>query len=257
MGEDIDDDEEDDDSLSLNESVGTGSLSSLASIASLRQSLQVVADGGELPKDWEKYRQGEIDFFCDTIQVRKDAIDCYADYNNQYKSIFYDPDLEELAAERGSMEELGEEVEQLGVQDRGERVEAYLARIRDQGSLKSLRESLLETASMDASEAEPTWAKFRLEEIDFFLNTLDIRKDVIGHYDDYNEEVASVFMRRINENTDNESGMGDRESDMSESEADETDNEKITRCALCKNFICKRNFQIEKIAKIFFQVDEN
>ena len=40
---------------------------------------------------------------------------------------------------------------------------------------------------------------------------------------------------------------------------DETDNEtrkpRITKCKSCRKFILKRNFQVEKLAKIFFQVE--
>jgi len=112
---------------------------------------------------------------------------------------------------------------------------------------------------MEASEEEmdPTWAKYQLEEIDFFLNTLNIRKDAITFFGDYNNDFKSIFVADHFHFLDDDLPMNESEDD-SEDDDDSQDgkrNQRITKCKICQQFIYKRNFQVEKLAKIFFQVE--
>ena len=71
-------------------------LTTVVSIASVREQLSGIAEGSN-EAQWKKYLTNEIDFFLGTLEVRKDAIKHYNDYNNEFKSIFYNPDLEGLS----------------------------------------------------------------------------------------------------------------------------------------------------------------
>merc|ERR1719369_1919093 len=87
-------------------SSSVATMSSIETIASLRESLAEIASGSCDAKSWEKYKINEIDFFLDTLEVRKDAIDFYTDYNNSFKSIFYNPDIEGLSLHDNSNDDL-------------------------------------------------------------------------------------------------------------------------------------------------------
>ena len=226
-------------------------VSSIETILSLRESLAEIAVGQS--KSWDQYRFNEIDFFLDTLEVRKDAIDFYKDYNNAFKSIFYNPDIEGL-----SLDDVGGEGRE-GLEDntyrdeKTDRVKTYIQRLRDQGSLSSLREALVDIIQTDEDDIDPSWATFRLEEIDFFLNTLNIRKDAICYYGDYHNEFKSIFEHFGGETEvgDDDSNGDDLMEKLSQDEDEETSH-KITRCQICSQFILYRNIAVENIAEIFF-----
>jgi len=242
------------DTLSKNDSLTSiATMTSIATIASIRESLVEMAQGNITPASWEKYRLEDIDFFLGTLEVRKDAIGCYGDYNNQFKSIFYNPDLEDLDLTKNG-EGLDDDDDAF---ERNSRVEAYLTRLRELGSLASLKTSLIDIAEVNEEDLSPAWAKFRLEEIDFFLNTLDIKKDAISYYGDYNNKYKSIFTTRNIDDDDEEDEYDatDGSSDENQEEISERKYDKITKCNVCQKFIYKRNLQLERIGKIFFQLN--
>lgn len=236
---------------SLKKGLSTASIatfSSIETIASLRESLGDIAEGDEDAKSWVKYKVNEIDFFLGTLEVRKDAIACYTDYNNAFKSIFYNPDLEGLSLNGDSNAGIGSNEYK---DEKSERVMKYIEKLREEGAMAALRETLIDVIETDDEEIDPSWAKFRLEELDFFLNTLNIRKDAITYYGDYHNDFRSIFF--VENAEDGDQLMNETEDDTDD---DETDNEPgITQCKSCRKFILKRNFQVEKLAKIFFQVE--
>jgi len=226
-------------------------LSSIETIASLRESLADIAEGDEDAKSWIKYKVNEIDFFLNTLEVRKDAINFYTDYNNAFKSIFYNPDIEGLSL-NGDSNEGFEDNEY--ADEKSERVLKYIQRLREQGSLVSLKETLIDVIETEDDEIDPSWAKFRLEELDFFLNTLDIRKDAITYYGDYHNGFRSIFGHYEFDDGDIFGGATNENYD-NEKTNNEQRKPRITKCKACKQFICKRNFQVEKVAQIFFKVE--
>ena len=127
----------------------------------------------------------------------------------------------------------------------------------DQGSLASLREALVDVIETNDNEIDPAWAKFRLEEIDFFLNTLNIRKDAIGYYGDYHNDDRPIFDYFHNDSEDdgNVNEEAKTEGDDEAEQDDDSDDigDKITRCCICNNFILRRNMMVEKLARVFFQ----
>ena len=233
-----------------NTSVGT--VASIDTIISLRESLADIAEGDEEveTKSFQRYLINEIDFFLNTLEVRKDAITFYNDYNNADKSIFYNPDLEGISLDGDNNQNMG-----MGnnayVDEKTERVRKYIERLNDQGGLASLRETIVDVMETNDADMDPSWAKFRLEEVDFFLNTLNIRKDAIGYYKDYHNGFKSIFdyvQDEDDSNTDERSEAGmDHSSDESENE-----DERITRCKICNNYILQRNILVEKLARVFF-----
>ena len=117
---------------SSNTSIAT--LASIDTIISLRETLAGIAEGDDDSdaKSFRRYLVNEIDFFLNTLEVRKDAIDFYTDYNNQYKSIFYNPDLEGISLD-GSCNEGFLIKNNAYVDEKSERVKTYIERLKDQG----------------------------------------------------------------------------------------------------------------------------
>ena len=226
-------------------------VSSIDTIISLRESLADIAEADEEveTKSFQRYLVNTIDFFLNTLEVRKDAIDFYKDYNNADKSIFYNPDLEGLSldGDAGIASELQNDAY---VDEKSERARKYISRLNDQGSLTSLRETLVDVMEVAEADIDPSWAKFRLEEIDFYLNTLNIRKDAIGYYGDYHNGDRPIFDYFCSEDAGTvNSEVRDKDMDA----VDTLDNvkTKVTRCKVCRKYILRRNILVEKLAKTF------
>ena len=229
-------------------------VTSIETILSLRESLAEIAEGEgtDGSRSWDQYLVNEIDFFLDTLEVRKDAIDFYKDYNNAFKSIFYNPVIEGLSLDDDYSTKAKEGLDDNSYKDeKTDRVRAYIQRLKDQGSLASLREALVDVIETEDDEIDPSWAKFRLEEINFFLNTLNIRKDAISYYGDYHNKFQSIFQHFGQETTDS-----NKEDNLLvnrfEIEAEEKGKKKITRCRVCTQYILHRNLAVENLAKLFF-----
>ena len=110
---------------------------------------------------------------------------------------------------------------------------------------------------MGTAEAEvtPSWAKYRLTELDFFLDSADIRKEAISYYGDYNNQMKSIFERASGEEAAASTWDSSSCSRASvESEGSLGSGPRVTRCAACAQFITERNLQVERIAAIFFHV---
>ena len=233
---------------------------SVVTVAGLREELATLAEEDEEEfehKSFSKYRIDEIDFFLDTIEVRGDVIACYADYNNEGKSIFYDPDIEALQKENEGKEDKKASEEDFLYKDEKSSVKhAFMERLEKEGAIASLRRTLVDIMETAEEDTSPTWAKYKLDELDFFLGGTDIRKDAIGYYPDYNNEFKSIFASGCG-GSDDESGIDSVSSSDNTSSSGSSDGSggpRVTRCAKCKEFIYKRNLQVERVARIFFDV---
>ena len=242
-------------------------VTSIVTVAALREELATLAEEEEVEeeecehKSFSKYRIDEIDFFLNTLEVRGDAISCYKDYNNDDKPIFYDADIEALKEEMGESFGKKEEVNYLYVdeKEKNPRITAYIERLKNQGVLASLKETLLEIVETAPGDREPSWAKYRLEELDFFFESLDIRKDAIPYYGDYHNNFQSIFehscLGSFHDSKDSVFGVSSSSGSSGSSESStEEDRSKNTRCTICSQFILKRNLQVERVAKIFFDI---
>jgi len=233
---------------------------SVVTVAGLREELATLAEEDEEEfehKSFSKYRIDEIDFFLDTIEVRGDVIACYADYNNEGKSIFYDPDIEALQKENeGKEDKKASEEDFLYKDERSSVKHAFMKRLEKEGAIASLRRTLVDIVETAEEDTSPTWAKYKLDELDFFLGGTDVRKDAIGYYPDYNNEFKSIFATS-GLGSDNESGIESVSTSDNSSRSESWEGAggpRVTRCAECQQFIYKRNLQVERIARIFFDV---
>ena len=230
---------------------------SVITVAGLREELATLAEEDEEEfehKSFSKYRIDEIDFFLDTIEVRGDVIACYADYNNEGKSIFYDPDIEALQKENeGKEDKKASEDDFLYKDERSSVKHAFMERLEIEGAIASLRRTLVDIVQTAEEDTSPTWAKYKLDELDFFLDGTDVKKDAIGYYPDYNNEFKSIFAGGLG--SDNESGIDSVSSSENSCESsDGSAGPRVTRCSTCQQFIYKRNLQVERVAQIFFDV---
>jgi len=233
-------------------------ITSIVTVAGIREELATLVANDESEefehKSFSKYRIDEIDFFLDTLEIRGDAISCYADYNNQGRTIFYDPEIEALQLEQGVTE--NKKVEpgsDLYKDEKSSRVMAYMDRLRNKGSIASLRETLIDIVQTPAEDTGPSWAKYRLEELDFFLDTLDIRRDAITYYGDYRNNFKSIF-HTFKDSKDSVLDVSSQDTSTDEEIEEDLDSGGITRCVVCNEFILRRNYQVERVAEVFFDV---
>ena len=93
------------------------------------------------------------------------------------------------------------------------------------------------------------------KEVDFYTDTLDIRKNAIETYLDYNNEDVQNLE---NDENDKSSSDDQNESDEDESSTDEEDDEEttcsITACPKCGSKIFYRNHSVENVVKLFKQM---
>merc|ERR1712228_148177 len=173
------------------------------------------------------------------------------------KSIFYDPDIEALQKENEGKEDKKASEEDFLYKDEKSSVKhAFLERLEKEGAIASLRRTLVDIMETAEEDTSPTWAKYKLDELDFFLGGTDIRKDAIGYYPDYNNQFKSIFASGCG-GSDDESGIDSVSSSDNTSSSGSSDGSggpRVTRCAKCKEFIYKRNLQVERVARIFFDV---
>lgn len=226
---------------SSSSSPGTGSSTAGSSSSS--------SNGPSEKEEQEEQEDEEQQEEQEGTSVRKDAIDFYSDYNNEGKTIFYDPDIEALKLENGSAEAKKVESD-LYRDEKSEAKLAYMERLRHQGSLDTLRETLVDVVQTAAQEGSPSWAKFRLEELTFFLDNL-LEKQTVDYYGDYHQQFQSIFEQVDMSDWWVEGGSAATASVTSEEEEDAP---RVTRCRVCNEFIEKRNLQVERVAQIFFEV---
>ena len=127
-----------------------------------------------------------MDFFLNTLEVREEMNIFSNDYSNAKKSIFYNTDLEGISLYGDSNQNMGSMGNSAYVDEKTERVRKCIERLNDQGGWSSLRETIVDVMERNDADMDQSWAKFRLEEVDFFSisNTLNISKDAIGYYKD-------------------------------------------------------------------------
>ena len=102
---------------------------------------------------------------------------------------------------------------------------------------------LAQEAENDTGEQESWRQQFEMNkrEVDFFANTLDIRKNAIAHYQDYKKNVFSKGSI-----TDDDDGGSD-ESDSEDLDEDEDD----TTSLVSARQQLTRNLHVERIVKLF------
>ena len=194
-----------------------------------------------------------IDFFANTLDIRKDAIRPYENYNPQEE--------EEVMSNLGGSNEDDFEVchcffiRKIINPQFLQETEFYNKYLHEScpppiqsfstpdSSLKPVILDLAQEADNDAGEQESWRQQFEMnkKEVDFFANTLDIRKNAIARYQDYKKNVFSKGSI-----TDD-----DDESDKSDSEYYNGEDENDTTSLVSARQDLTRNLHVERIVKLF------
>jgi len=172
-----------------------------------------------------------IDFFANTLDIRKDAIRPYENYNPQEE--------EEVMSHLGGSneDEIIEETEFYNKYLHESCPPPIQSSAAPDSSLSPVTLDLAQEGETDTGEQKSWRQQFEMNkrEVDFFSNTLNIRKDAIAHYQDYKKEAFSKG-----------SITDDEESDDSESE-EENDEHRMVSASQHLT----RNLHVERIVKLF------
>eukprot|EP00092_Neocalanus_flemingeri_P017147 GFUD01018544.1.p1 GENE.GFUD01018544.1~~GFUD01018544.1.p1 ORF type:complete len:417 (-),score=122.09 GFUD01018544.1:341-1591(-) len=202
-------------------------------------------------------KKKELDFFENTLNIRKDAILAYNDYNAELEESV---DVEESLTFSDTRNVLDNENEFYNRFLKEECPPPYAASV-DCVYLKPVTFSeMMENEERKTKEAvESNWKldfEKKKRKLDFFANTLDIRKDAIGTYADYSKLLEENQCREELSNSSDED-----DNDSSTECEDDTDSETsedtlIVDCPVCNQPIMERNLQAEKISKLFYSMME-
>jgi len=195
-------------------------------------------------------RIDSIDFFANTLDIRKDAIQPYENYNPQEEEDIISVDL------GGSNEIRVEDEAFFNKFLHDECPPPYKATSEPDESLKPVSLDKMMDKIYIQDDEKPWKQEFdeKKKEIDFFSDTLDIRKNAIETYIDYKKE---SFKNHSDDNSyasKNDEDSNDNDSDSSDEDDDDTDDATIclvTNCPKCGVGKLSRNAKIEKIVKTF------
>jgi len=200
----------------------------------------------------------EINWFKNSINIRKDAIPAYKDYHNNFRDIFNTYDDEDC----------DESDEVPGAQNWDvipkDEVELHHHYILEKTELLSLKPSESEEDSKNERMSESTQISFSAPKpqikhpIDWFAGTIQVKKCVIEAYNDYHEEKEEENTRGVQFKGDVEyievdSGYNDEDDDESLDSASVLESNLMKRrstvCQNCEAPIIGRNLYLENIAK--------
>merc|ERR1719384_3018916 len=170
-----------------------------------------------------------IDFFANTLDIRKDAIRPYENYNPQEEG-------EVMSNLGGSYEDEIEETEFYNKYLHESCPPPIQSSAAPDSSLRPVTLDLAQEEETDTGEQKSWRQQFEMNkrEVDFFSNTLDIRKDAIACYQDYKKEAFSKGSITEEE----------EESDDSDSEEEDEENRMSSQQLT-------RNLHAERIVKLF------
>ena len=200
----------------------------------------------------------KIDFFENTLNIRKDAIQAYSDYNAEFNE---EEDGQESIIFGDKLDNVDKETVFYNKFLRDECPPPYAASVCGDNLKPLTLAEIMEEEELKANEAAGSnWrlsAEKNKRELDFFANTLNIRKDAIETYKDYS--------KLLEENQKDQEGLSNTsdedDNDSSPECEDDTDTETsedaaIVDCPVCDLPIVDRNLQTEKISKLFFSMME-
>ena len=194
-----------------------------------------------------------IDFFENTLDIRKDAITPYNDYN----ALEDEENRQDFSLKSGdSSDDDPAELENYNKYLDQECPPPYASSLVEDEELKPVTlEITLQRA--DISDDEPLTWKQKFEsnkkEIDFFENTLDIRKNAIESYSDYKKGKADDGHFDMDSSTTEE----DQSEDDSEYESsDEDDESLVSECPECGDGDWQRNQKMERMIELFNKMME-
>lgn len=190
----------------------------------------------------------ELDFEANTLDIRKDAIVGYDDYNAYLTQKDDEEDVIDFnfpSHEKESDDEGTFVSEETFLPDYEESVKDLQLHPKTLSQL-ILEESFKEDEEKKREEKVKKRMMKLIKKIDFFANTLKIRKDAIETYSDYNGVDEGVSSEE--DDDDDTSTIVDDENNFQ----DEIDkNTKILNCKICNEPIDERNGSLEKLVSLF------
>jgi len=209
----------------------------------------------------------EIDWFVNTIEIRKDAIKPYHDYHNPDEVIRAAAEEKQIEADRLAQESLSDDNNET-IEDETE----WRVLPMDELELKNqqrLREELQESARPDQTDSgnetlssstsnsfsggRPS-AKCKVGSIDWFQDTIEIKKDNIRPYTDYH--AVEEAMRNVRINDDVEIFASDDDDEQLDSASvlahSRTRSTRSSQCRACQAPIVGRNLFVEGLVKEAF-----
>ena len=202
-----------------------------------------------------------IDFFANTLNIRKNAIEPYENYNPYEEedeiSINLGENNNEVVEVISAM--INKILSHIFLKDKNfynkflneECPPPYKSSLSSEDNLKPV--TLAEI--LDTEEHEDTQTSWRehfemnKKEIDFNENTLDIRKNAIETYIDYKMESFQT-----DADVEEEASSSDTVTNNSDSDEDEETIELVSVCPKCGNSKLTRNLKIERIIKLYDQM---
>lgn len=197
-----------------------------------------------------------IDFFDNTLKIRKDAIQAYSDYNAY---LIEDKDRPESMIIGDKLDNDDNETVFYNKFLKEECPPPYAASVGGDCLKPVTLVEMMDEEERKAKEVVQSNWKLAFEgkkrELDFFANTLEIRKDAIETYKDYSKLIEENIQKEVSEDTEEDDSDSDTEYE------DDTDTETsvgscIVDCPVCSEPIVERNLQAEKISKLFFSMME-
>ena len=198
----------------------------------------------------------EIDWFLNTIDMKRDAIKPYADYHDPEDMARAQMEAEEEERRLAELESSDDET--VCEDDKWETIpkdelemlhsEAMKAKLQAENASEDSGNDTLSESTIGAQFSAP---KPDINPIDWFHGTIEIKKDVIQPYSDYNAEEEGMKMVKIS----------DQVKVFGEGEDDELDsasvlgriNRRSKFCKSCEAPIIGRNMFLENLAIAAFQ----
>eukprot|EP00090_Calanus_glacialis_P007702 TRINITY_DN16148_c0_g1_i1.p1 TRINITY_DN16148_c0_g1~~TRINITY_DN16148_c0_g1_i1.p1 ORF type:complete len:245 (+),score=76.39 TRINITY_DN16148_c0_g1_i1:84-737(+) len=201
----------------------------------------------------------KIDFFENTLNIRKDAIQAYSDYNAEFNE---EEDGQESIIFGDKLDNVDKETVFYNKFLRDECPPPYAASVGGDNLKPLTLAEMMEEEERKANEAAGSNWRLSMEknkrELDFFANTLNIRKNAIETYKDYsklleeNEKGQEEELSNTSDEDDNDSSTEYEDDTNTETSEDPA----IVDCPVCDLPIVDRNLQAEKISKLFFSMME-
>ena len=201
----------------------------------------------------------EIDWFLNTLDIKKDYIKPYFDYHSEEAK---ERALQEIREEmeRKKRKEEEDDVSVADTEDSEwsnipkDEVEMLRAAEAKKARLAALHESDSEPDEDTISVSIVSFSQPRNEinPIDWFANTIEVKKDVIQPYFDYNNPVEEVRNVKISDEV--EIIVSEDEEELDSVSVIELRNARRSSvCKICSSLLIGRNHYVENLTKLVFE----
>ena len=194
----------------------------------------------------------EIDWFLNTLDIKKDAIKPYADYHDPEDMARAQREAEEEERRLAELESSDDET--VGEDDKWETIpkdelemlhsEAMKAKLKAENASDDSGNDTLSESTLGGRFSAP---KPVIKPLDWFADTIEIKKDVIQPYSDYNAEEEGQRTVRI---SDDVRVLGDEEDGLDSASVLGRMNRRSKICKSCEAPVIGRNMFLENLVKV-------